>query len=359
MELSYKKILETIESNGFVAYIVGGYVRDFIMGIDSKDIDICTNATPKDLSKIFNNIKTYLDYGAVKLQINDSIVDITTFRHEIDYKDGKPAEIEYINSLEEDLKRRDFTINTLCMDMNENIVDLMNSKIDIESKVIKTVKDANISLNEDPSRILRAIRFMCTLDFELDDSILNYIINNKEEIRKINVIKRKEELDKLFRKGHVSKFLSFIKKYQLEDYIGVKSNNFKETDTVIGVWSQLDVSDKFVFTKQEKEQIKDIKELLNKSTIDEIDVYKKGVFICTVAGDILDISKNEVNLMYTNLPIKGIIDINILSEEICEVMNIKPGKELGDIIKYIEEKILDGSIKNDKSEIINELNKIK
>jgi len=105
--------------------------------------------------------------------------------------------------------------------------------------------------------------------------------------------------------------------------------------------------------------IKDIKELLNKSTIDEIDVYKKGVFICTVAGDILDISKNEVNLMYTNLPIKGIIDINILSEEICEVMNIKPGKELGDIIKYIEEKILDGSIKNDKSEIINELNKIK
>ena len=101
MEKSYYKILDEIESAGFVAYIVGGYVRDKILGVITADIDIITNATPKDLNGIFKNIKkTYLDYGAVKLYIDNHIIDITTFRREFDYKNNKPSRIEYISSLE-------------------------------------------------------------------------------------------------------------------------------------------------------------------------------------------------------------------------------------------------------------------
>ena len=107
MEKSYYKILDEIESAGFVAYIVGGYVRDKILGVITADIDIITNATPKDLNGIFKNIKkTYLDYGAVKLYIDNHIIDITTFRREFDYKNNKPSRIEYISSLETDLVRK-------------------------------------------------------------------------------------------------------------------------------------------------------------------------------------------------------------------------------------------------------------
>lgn len=353
MDKYYLEILKKIEENGFIAYIVGGFVRDKLLGIKSEDIDIITNATPKDLSKIWENgIKTYDEYGAVKIQINNHIIDITTFRKELSYQDGKPNSIEYISSLEGDLKRRDFTMNTLCMDSDENIIDILNGKKDIEERIIKTIREATIEFEEDPSRILRALRFMSELDFTLHQSIIDYIITHKETLKRINLSKRKEELDKLFRTKKVKTFLKFIKNYGLEDYIGIKSDNFKETDTVIGVWSQLEIKDSFPFTKYEYEQIKQIKELLNNKKITKQDLYKKGNYICAIAGDILGLDKKELNLIYTNLPIKGIIDIEIKSEEICDILNIKPSKLLGNIIKRIEQEIIEGNLKNTKQDII-------
>lgn len=352
MDKYYLEILKKIEENGFVAYIVGGFVRDKILGINSKDIDIITNATPKDLKRIWKNIKTYEEYGAVKLQIKNCIIDITTFRKELSYKNGKPNSILYINSLEEDLKRRDFLMNTLCMDSDENIIDLLDGKNDIENKIIRTIKDPKIEFEEDPSRILRALRFMSTLDFKLDNIILNYILSHKETLNKINITKRKEELDKLFKTKKVSNFLTFIKKYNLENQIGIKSNNFVETNTVIGIWSQLELTIDFPFNKQEKEQIKKIKRIIKNKKITKMDLYKEGNFICNVAAEILKIDSKELNLIYTNLPIKGIIDIEINCEEICNLLNIKPGKELGLILKSLEKEIIEGKLQNKKKDII-------
>ncbi len=360
MKKYYKDILKKIEEKGFVAYIVGGFVRNQILNINSEDIDIITNATPKDLKTIFTSIDaSYEEYGAVKIKVNNHIIDITTFRRELSYNHGKPSKIEYTSSLEEDLKRRDFRINTLCMDSEENIIDLLDGIDDIKSRIIKTIRNADIELKEDPTRILRALRFMSTLDFNLDQSLIDYIVKNKEEITKINIVKRKEELDKLFATKKVKRFLDFIKLYDLEEYIGIKSNNFVETNTVIGVWSQLEITDNYVFSKYEKEQIKGIKSLLQKGSINKYDIYKKGLFICTVAGEILGINAKKINLIYTNLPIKGIIDIKVSSEEICNILNIKPGKYLGTIIKTIESEIIEETLKNEKSEIIKRLQELR
>lgn len=356
MEKYYKKVLKTIEENGFVAYIVGGFVRDKILGIENNDIDIITNATPKDLNKIFNSIvKTYDKYGVVKLKIKNDIIDIATFRRELLYKDGKTDKIEYINSLEEDLTRRDFTINTLCLDKDGNIIDLLNARKDIENKKIKTIKPAHISFKEDPSRILRGIRFMCELDFELDKDIIKYIKENPSEIEKISYIKRKQELDRLFITNKVTKFLNFIKEYDLEKYLEIKSTNFRETNTIIGVWAQLEVSKNYPFSKNEKREIKLLKELLTKGEIDKYDLYKKGLYISSIAADILKINKKELNLIYTNLPIKGIIDIRVKPEDICSYLNITPGEKLGKILKMLEYEIVTGTLKNEKKEIIKRL----
>ena len=149
-------VLNKIENNGFVAYIVGGYVRDYLLKLPLTDVDIITNATPKDLSEIFDNIKkTYIEYGSVKLYINNQIIDITSMRKDLLYKNNKPVEIEYTNDVESDLKRRDFKMNTLLMDKDGNIIDLLGGKLDIYNKIITPVKEVNTLFMEDKTRVLR------------------------------------------------------------------------------------------------------------------------------------------------------------------------------------------------------------
>ena len=360
MKENYKKILKQIEKHGFKAYIVGGYVRDTILGIKSSDVDIITDAKPQELKKIFSNVLTiYNKYGSVKLKLKSKIIDITTFRRELSYKNGKPNKIEYTNILKEDLIRRDFKMNTLCMDSNGNIIDLLNGLKDIQNKKISCVRNTETELKEDPSRILRALRFMSELNFNLDQNIKNYIIKNKNQILKINPVKKKEELTKLFKTKKVKPFLDFIKLADLEKVIGIKSINFKETNTIIGVWSQLEVKSYYMFSKKEKEQIKKVKALIKKQKIDVFDLYNNGIFICTIAADILGLNKKELNLIYTNLPIKGIMDIDIKSEEIMNILNINPSKELGEIIKVIEKEIIKGKLKNEKEEIIKRLKELR
>ena len=257
MKKYYIEVLEKIEKNGYEAYIVGGFVRDKILGIESVDVDIITNAKLEVLKKIFSDeIKIiYEKYGAIKIEINNHIIDITTFRKELLYKDGQLCEIEYVTDLKEDLKRRDFTINTLCMDKNEKIIDLFNGFEDINNRLIKTVRPVYIELKEDPSRIIRALRFMSVFDFELDKDLFNYIINAKNEIFSIKDYKLKEELNKLFKSGKALKFLEFIKKYDLEEYFGISSENYKETNNFLYAWSQLQIKRNLPFSKKERMEI--------------------------------------------------------------------------------------------------------
>lgn len=356
MERSYYKILEKIEENGFVAYIVGGYVRDKILGVSTSDIDIITNATPKDLNMIFKTIKkTYLDYGAVKLYVDNHIIDITTFRKEYDYVNNKPSKIEYISSLEEDLKRRDFLMNTLVMDKEENIIDLLGGKKDILNRVISPVKNVDTLFKEDASRMLRALRFRVCLDFKLDNTIFEYILSNKELFKSISSAKKKFELDKILRSSNSYKFFDFIKKYDLESSIGVSViDKFVQGD-VITSYACLNIMCDLSFTKLEKEQISLVKKIVSTNKLDIFDVYKYGLYISMCAGEILGISKEKVNLMYTNLPIKSIMDLDISSEEVMSYLGIGPGKELGIILNTIEMEVVSGKLKNRKVDILERL----
>ena len=196
--------MKLIEKNGFKVYIVGGYVRDIYLSIESTDIDMCTSAKPKDLVKIFkSNIIIDEKYGSTKLTYKNYCFDITTFRKDIKYKDNRrPSEIEYVDDLKEDLNRRDFTINTICMDKDGNIIDLLNGISDLERKVIKTVADANKSFQDDGLRILRAIRFATVLNFELSSKVELAIDNNKDLLKNLSYERKKYELDHIFERIH-------------------------------------------------------------------------------------------------------------------------------------------------------------
>lgn len=131
MEESALKVLKILEDNHQEAYIVGGYVRDKLLGVKSSDIDICTSATPREIIEIFKNQTTNYNYGSVGIIYKNLIFDVTTYRKEIKYENNrKPVKIKYIKKIKADLLRRDFTINTFCMDSDGQILDILNVRSD-------------------------------------------------------------------------------------------------------------------------------------------------------------------------------------------------------------------------------------
>ena len=348
------EILKLIEKKGFKAYIVGGYVRDIYLSIKSTDIDICTSAKPKDLVKIFKkNIIVDEKYGSVKLEYKNNVFDITTFRKDIIYKDNRrPSKIEYVEDLETDLERRDFTINTMCMDSNGNIIDIFNAKKEINEKIIKSVLDPIKKIQEDSLRILRAIRFACTLNFKIDRKLEKAIKKNIKSIINLSYQRKKSELNHIFRSNNFGYGVKLIHKYKLEKYLEIsKLNKVKQTTDVLGMWAQIEFSDNYPFSKLEKDTINDIRELLIYDKIDSFALYKYGNLIPLTVAEIKGIDKKEILDNYDNLPIHSKDDIKISIPEISKILGIKPGKKTKEILLDIEYNILLGNINNNKNEL--------
>ena len=336
-------ILKTFEDNDYEAYLIGGYVRNYLINKNKEvfDIDICTDATPKEIIELFSeyDIKT-LEYGNAMFYINNYKFEITTFRKEIKYKNNrKPIEIVYIDNLEEDLKRRDFTINSICMDKDNNIIDKENGIKDLKKRLIKSIGDPYQKLEEDSLRILRAIRFATTLKFRLDNELKQAIIKNKELLKNLSYERKKDELTKIFASDNKKIGIKLLKELDLVDVLELKNiDNVLLTKDLIAMWST--ITDSYPLTKTEK--------ILKDNTV----LYKYGLYPLMVACDLKKLNKKKMNARYEKLPIKDRNEINITTNEICELLDKGPNSYLKDIYNDLEYKIL-------KRELINDKNKIK
>lgn len=349
------KMLNKLTENGFEAYIVGGYPRDLILNRESFDIDICTNAKPKELKEIFkDSMLSKVEYGSVTVIYRKVRFEITTFRKDLKYENHRvPTKIKYIGSLADDLKRRDFTINTLCIDSNGNIIDLLNARKEIESKTIKMVGNPKYRLKEDSLRILRAIRFSTILDFKLDDELKKYIKKYGYLLKDLSYFRKKEELEKIFLSDNVLKGIELIKELELDKHLELSNlDNLKITSSIIGIWAQVNVDNIYTFNNTEKEHIIQIKELLNKD-LDNYNLYKYGLYISGIVAEIKGIDKKELSKRYSELPIKNRKDINISADEVCSLLNRKPGPFLKDIFNDLEVNILNNGFENDKDILLN------
>ena len=181
-------LLHLIEQNGYHPFVVGGAVRDLVMGNKPKDWDITSDATPEEIMDVFagyNVVATGLKYGTVTVFFEDGEFEITTFRQEEEYKDGRhPDNVTYINELPVgeqlyiDSCRRDFTMNAMYINSRLELFDFHNGLQDIRNKIIQVVGDCYDRFSEDNLRILRAIRFVSTLNFSLSYKISNYLCSN-------------------------------------------------------------------------------------------------------------------------------------------------------------------------------------
>ncbi|MGC8981700.1 MAG: CCA tRNA nucleotidyltransferase, partial [Minisyncoccia bacterium] len=196
-------ILKKLLESGYQAYIVGGCVRDLLLKRKAKDWDITTNAKPEEIQKIFPNSFYENRFGTVgvKTGLEDptlSVIEITTFRIEGKYFDFRhPEEVKFADKIEDDLKRRDFTINAMAVDINGKIIDLFDGLKDLKKKIIRTVGNPEERFNEDALRMMRAIRLACELDFKIDDKTFEAIKNNASLIQLISKERIRDEFVKI------------------------------------------------------------------------------------------------------------------------------------------------------------------
>lgn len=224
-------IIRSLENAGFEAYIVGGCVRDGILGRDPEDWDITTIAKPDEIKRIFSHtVDTGIEHGTVTVLVPPEEVErgirsfeVTTYRIDGEYTDHRhPNAVSFTGSLEEDLARRDFTINAMAYHMERGIIDPFHGQEDLEKKIVRAVGKAKDRFAEDALRMMRGIRFSAQLDFSLDEEAYLGIESLKESLENVSKERIAVELWKLLASAHPDKvemfFSTGLAPYITEDF---------------------------------------------------------------------------------------------------------------------------------------------
>lgn len=214
------KAIETIEKSGYTAYAVGGCVRDSVMNRTPNDWDMTTDAEPNITQKIFSDfhtIPTGIKHGTVTVIIDSHPVEITTMRVDGKYSDSRhPEAVSFTSRIEEDLARRDFTVNAMAYNPKIGLVDPFNGIDDIKNQTIRCVGNPEARFHEDALRILRAVRFASVLDFDIENETANSLLKNRILLKNISSERIRVELIKLLCGNNVEKILTDFKELIFE-----------------------------------------------------------------------------------------------------------------------------------------------
>ncbi|MCL2808196.1 MAG: HD domain-containing protein [Coriobacteriia bacterium] len=227
--------LDVLQGQGFEAFVVGGCVRDSLMGLTPKDWDVCTSALPSEVLGCFGNYpvhETGLKHGTITVLIEQLPVEITTYRQDGTYEDcRRPSEVTFVRSLEEDLARRDFTMNALAYHPAGGLTDPFGGAEDIHNKLIRCVGDPAKRFNEDGLRIMRALRFASLLGFELEEHTAEAVHSHKELLQKVSAERLAHELTQLLKGRQVCevllKYSDVLEVFipEIKSMVGTEQNN--------------------------------------------------------------------------------------------------------------------------------------
>ncbi len=219
------EVARTLAEAGFEAYLVGGCVRDVVLGRAPKDWDVATNATPAQIQKIFPETVYENNFGTVgvKTESEDpklAVIEVTTYRIEGKYSDKRhPDDVKFAKTIEEDLARRDFTVNALAMDLKGDIYDPFGGREDIKKKIIRTVGSPEERFGEDALRLMRAVRFAVELDFEIELNTRRAIEKKSRELEVIAKERVRDELVKMIMAPRAAKGILLLEELGLLNYV--------------------------------------------------------------------------------------------------------------------------------------------
>lgn len=247
-------------SHGWQLYLVGGAVRDYILGIPNDDYDYATDASPEEVMAMFPHhcIPTGLQHGTVTVRFRKQSYEVTTFRSEGDYSDGRhPDSVKFVRSLESDLERRDFTINAFAASCTDgHIIDMHGGYDDLVNHTIRAIGNPHERFGEDALRMIRACRFASKLDFSIEDETFNAVKEKAGTILKVSQERIKEELFKIIGGPHPAKGIELMRKTGLLHYIlpelerctGVEQTGFHTLDVYSHTLRALDYAAKKGFS---------------------------------------------------------------------------------------------------------------
>ncbi len=359
---SAKKVLEKLINKGFEAYIVGGYVRDKLLGLEAYDIDITTSATPDEIKEIFNVVDNGGKYQSLTIVEGAYSFEITTFRKDISYDDHRHPSTVIAKTLDEDLVRRDFTINALALDINGNIIDKHNGLEDLSNKIIRCIGDPIKRFDEDALRILRAIYLCSKLGFTIEKNTMDAIYDKADLVKDLSAMRKRIELFKMIKYNTNNSYIDImIKTHIVDSYKPVKKalyylyNNeivLNDNILVLAIGARLNkgIDNSLEFDNEIKSLLK---EMLIIDPMNPITFMDKSFEAIRLSNDVNRILKREYidNLVgyYNALPIKGTKGLMVTSYDLMEV--IEPSM-ISDMKQKIMNGILNGNIKNNKEDII-------
>lgn len=383
--------LELIEKHGFEAYLVGGCVRDFVMGKIPHDFDIATSCLPsniRDIFKDFSNFDQGIKHGTVGVIINNILIEITTYRIDGEYLDARhPSSVSFTTSLLEDLKRRDFTMNALALNKNLEIVDYFNGIEDIKNKRIRAVGNPYMRFNEDALRVLRALRFASTLDFKIEEETSKAIFECYHLLEKISVERIYIELKKLIVGLNVGLIL---KKFQSVFEL-IFNISFVNYDLILNSIDELekDIVTRLAYLLSSKFVRKDAKSILRNLKVDNFTINQITSLLENIDIEISNkVSIKKVlkhldeDIFLKLIDIKKVIDKDLYQNELIlfnqiiknkECYKLKhlaingydlndlgiEGKRVGEILDLLLNLVIEEKLDNNKKILLDYVNKIK
>ena len=374
-------VMQQLVDAGYEAYFVGGSVRDMLLHKPISDVDIATSATPQEVKEIFpHTVDVGIEHGTVMVIHHKEGYEVTTFRTEEGYEDFRhPDKVTFVRSLEEDLKRRDFTINALAIGIDDQLMDFFDGIGDLERQCIRCVGDAKERFNEDALRMFRAVRFVGQLGFQIEENTKNAISLLKMNLSKVAVERMKVEFEKMIQSSYRKDALKLFVEtglYQAcplfdgkgEILLKLAEYPIKEM-SVLQAWilfvDELKLSDKEVTHllkswKSSNEQIRDVlvgyKTYRARKEEEEWNFFLAYDCPYEVASEVeqLLIAQNKSTSMkgleatYQFLPIRSMNDIQLNGHDIIRILKLeKKGPIIGQVLKTVEKMILEQSIQND------------
>ncbi|EIL7051098.1 CCA tRNA nucleotidyltransferase [Listeria monocytogenes] len=374
-------VLQKLTTAGFEAYFVGGSVRDYLLNRTISDVDIATSAFPEEVKEIFQSTyDTGIAHGTVTVRENNEYYEVTTFRTEGTYEDfRRPSEVTFIRSLEEDLKRRDFTMNAIAMDEHFALHDPFSGQLAIQNKEIKAVGKASERFHEDALRMMRAVRFLSQLNFELDKETEKALESQIELLQHTSVERMTVEWIKMMKGKAAKRAIELLLKVKMETYLpGLKDEkpalsefaswDWEKRTTEESIWLGLVVAVKpnnvNAFLKAWKLPNKTI-QLVNKAYQDALkmketwlteELYHAGKAVFSLVNELNVIrgqenNQHKLSQAYEALPIHSKKDLAITGADLLKWSGESAGPWVKETLDKVECGVLSNEINNEKIQI--------
>jgi tRNA nucleotidyltransferase (CCA-adding enzyme) len=356
MRDSIRHVLQTLMNAGYEAYIVGGYVRDALLGIKTGDGDIATNATPDAVEALFEKVVTIGKvHGTITVIVGHEPIEVTTYRVDGVYGNHRhPQQVTYSSSLAEDLARRDFTINAMAMALDGTVTDLFGGQTDLKQKILRAIGDPNVRLQEDALRILRAIRFQSVLGMEIDPTLLNAMQAHATLVAYLSKERVLGELRKMLRGDYLSLAVSTYQKLSLPDlpstFVVDNRLGLVEQFAIARLTEDFDASP-FPWTKEEKALLQHLLSMapVHPSDLALFDMHD-AIAMIRVGALLYEWPLEACLQRYESLPIHHRRDLAINGHD---VMNLGfSGPEVDHVLRSVEVAVLSHEVLNEHSAIL-------